>query len=117
MEHGLFDVKEQSLTALASLNSLNSIEFIIKAVDDPIKSVSLAAIDAIEKMGLYFEYQDIICERREFWKQMELRKFEMREKRKLEKKKIAVQKWERSSSKTFENVKKMLKSPMYFGKW
>lgn len=116
LQHGDFKIREQVLHALGELKSTSSIDFILEKIEDKIKIVSLAAISALEKIGVDSDIKKQMENKLAYWKEKE--KIETENRKKLSQRTHTdTHHWERTSKKTLDNVKQMLKKPMIGGKW
>lgn len=113
VEHGIYFVRVKAIVELGKLRSNGSAPVLIKAIDDNIKNVSLAAMKALEQIGHTEEVEEKIIAKRKFWTDKEEREKQEHE----ESPQRSTRKWERRSKQTLENVKQMLKKPMIGGKW
>lgn len=114
--NGIFYIRQAAARELGNLKSKESLPILIEKMDDQIKIVSIASMDAIEMIGLSNALEVLIKNKKDYWT----------EQSKLEKKRAKLRnlnradeipKWERPSSKTLQNVKEMLRKPMNVGKW
>ena len=116
LKNGNFRIRKRVLDALGELKSQTSIELIIDKIDDKVKIVSLSAISALEKIGINSETKKLINNKIEFWKEKDIKEVEKRINF-TNRNNYEIPYWERTSKKTYENMKEMIKKPMIGGKW
>jgi|GEM_PF-5651833 len=114
--HGTYQIRVQSVQGLSSLRSKTSLPLVIAALDDVVKPVSLAAMDAIEVIGSNSDLIQMVQDKREFWRKKELKE---KESAKLFLTKRIPKSYspERGTKKTLEHLRNMLRKPMLGGKW
>lgn len=114
LEKGLYNVREKAAEKLGIIRTNNALPFLVRAIDDDIRSVSFAAMNAVEKIGLNKELEQKITEKKEYWKEKEKKD---KEAFLNSKRKVFEYKWDRTSKENYENMKEMLKKPLNSGKW
>ena len=116
LKHGTYKIREEAVLGLGKLKSERSLSVISALLDDDVRPVSCAAMNAIESIGLDSDLEKRIEGKKAFWKKEELREKESA-KTFLTNKLPKSYSLERGSKKTLENAKQMLKKPMLGGKW
>lgn len=110
LEHGNYKTRKIAAEALGELGLSSSIPLLFKSIDDKVQNVSIAVLNALEKIGCHDELSTIIIKKRFNWIK-ELR--EKQGRREANKgKKYKIYRWERASKKSFDRVKEQLKKPM-----
>ena len=108
LQNGNFKIREQVLIALGKLKSVSSTELIIENIDDKVEIVSLAAINALNEIGTNSKINNIIEDKLNYWEKKKILEIERRENNSHHKS-SEILKWERTSKKTYENMKEMIK--------
>ncbi|WP_299552833.1 HEAT repeat domain-containing protein [Seonamhaeicola sp.] len=110
LEHGNYETRKLAAEALGKLGFSSSIPVLFKTIDDKVQNVSIAALNALEKIGCRDELGAIIIKKRFNWVK------EVQEKQAkweaTKNKKYHIYRWERTSKKNFELVKERLKRPI-----
>ena len=114
LKHGQYDVREEAVKALAELGSVSGLR---EAIDDPVKRVSFAAMQALEQWEPAPDVQQAIESKKAYWAKKDRWQQQKLERLKQKKKTGDILKWDRTSTKTLDNLKQMLKKPMNTGKW
>ena len=110
LKHGNYKTRQLAADALGVTGYASSIPVLFDAINDNVKNVSIAALNALENIGCEDELSSTIIKKRFNW---------LKEKRdkeaKLETnkgKKYKIYRWERASKKSFDRVKEQLKRPI-----
>lgn len=113
LKYGLYDARQLACQFLGELKAEKSIPLLETALDDSVKLVSYAAMEALESLNPSV-FASKIAAKKDAWKKIELE----RERRASEEKvHFSPNKKERPSKKSYENAKQMLRKPMIGGKW
>lgn len=110
LKEGNYRTRLFAAEALGNIGQESSIPVLLNAIDDKVKNVSIAALNALDEIGLKDELGAIIINKRFNWMQKKQEKEEEREANKG--KKYNIYRWERASKKSFDIVKEQLKRPM-----
>ncbi|XOV66941.1 MAG: HEAT repeat domain-containing protein [Fluviicola sp.] len=114
LRKGHYDVRQLAVEYLGDLDSKKSIPLLISTIDDPVSSVSEAAMNSLEKIGTDLATKSRIQEKRAYWKK---HKSKVEIKDRSPENKFTPERKDRPSRKSFENLKQMLRKPMNSGKW
>jgi hypothetical protein len=114
LQFGMYDVRQTAANFLGELKSKKSIRLLSNAVDDKIKNVSFAAMDSLWVILPNKKVENKIKLKKEFWISIKEKEIENRKNRK---KPTNLVRNERTSKKTFENIKNLLRKPTNTGKW
>lgn len=110
LKNGNYIVRELAANALGELNEPSSIPYLLNAINDDIQKVSIAALNALDRIDCNDDLGKSIIKKRFNWVQ-KLR--EKEEKRKANSdKKYNIYRWKRASKRSFDRVKEQLKRPM-----
>lgn len=110
LKHGNYKTRKLAAEALGVLGYKSSIPVLFNTIDDKVQNVSLAALNALDKMDCNDELTSAIIKKRFNWvkeKRENTAKFEVNKE-----KKYTIYRWERASKKSFDRVKEQLKKPM-----
>ncbi|EDP71992.1 hypothetical protein FBALC1_12862 [Flavobacteriales bacterium ALC-1] len=108
--HGNYKTRQFAAEALEKVGQPSSIPILLKAMNDKIQKVSIAALNALEALGCTDDLVISITRKRFNWVK-ELRDKE--EKTKVKKdKKHNIYRWKRASKASFDRVKEQLKKPI-----
>ena len=108
--HGNYKIREIAADALGELNQESSIPVLMQFINDDIQKVSIAALNALDKIDYEDQLSKSLINKRFNWAKIQREK---EEKAKTSKdKKYNIYRWERASKKSFERVKEQLKRPM-----
>lgn len=110
-QNGLHNIRREAIIGLGMLNAQDSKPILVKAIDDSFKSVSLAAIKALENMNPSNDLVSRMKQKEAYWKERTV------ERNPKEKWNSLVFKRERGSKITMEHVKELLRKPINIGKW
>ncbi|WP_406684523.1 HEAT repeat domain-containing protein [Seonamhaeicola sp. MEBiC1930] len=110
LEHGNYKTRKLAAEALGLLGNNSSIPFLLKAIDDKVHNVSIAALNALEEIGNQDELIASIIKKRFNWAKLIEEKQAKWEANKY--KKYTIYRWERASKKSFDRVKEQLKKPI-----
>lgn len=110
LKFGNYKTRELAANALGVTGYHSSIPVLFEAINDKIKNVSIAALNALEQIGCEDELGTTIIRKRFNWVKEKLESDKKREANKGRTYKIY--RWERASKKSFERVKEQLKRPM-----
>lgn len=116
VQHGVYNVRERAIQALGELESRTSIPLLIDALDDRVRTVAIAAANALKRLGTTTEVDQKIAETMKMWTRRQQER-STRLENSLKNKGNSAARWDRPSRKTLENVKEMLRKPMNTGKW
>lgn len=111
LEHGNYKTRKLAAEALECVGKPSSIPALLKAISDKVQNVSIAALNALEKIGGEDHLVKTIIKKRFNWAtdvRRKKAKFEEANKNKTYK----IYRWERASKKSFERVKEQLKRPI-----
>jgi hypothetical protein len=108
--NGNYKTRQLAAEALEIVGEASSIPLLIKASNDRIHKVSIAALNALEAIGYNDQLIISITHKRFKWFESIQRKEEQLKEKKQ--RKYNIYKWERSSKKSFEMVKERLKRPI-----
>ncbi|MEO1030179.1 MAG: HEAT repeat domain-containing protein [Bacteroidota bacterium] len=110
LKKGKYRTRQLAAEALEQVGQTSSVPILLRAIDDNIHKVSIAALNALEAIGCHDEFIISITKKRFHWVE-KIRAKEAKQKEKTEKK-YNIYRWERSSKKSFEMVKERLKRPI-----
>ena len=110
--YGNYNSRKIAAEALGEVGIESSIPFLFYAIDDPVKNVSIAALNALDKISKTHELAAIIIKKRFEWLKHKREKDTRDEANKNKPKKYTIYKWQRASKKSFDRVKEQLKKPM-----
>jgi len=110
LKKGNYRTRRLAAQALELIGDESSVPYLLKAMNDKVQNVSIAALNALEAINVNDELTLSIIKKRFDWVR-ELR--EKKEKFEASKgQKSNIYKWERTTKKNFEMVKERLKSPI-----
>lgn len=110
LEHGNYKTRQLAAEALEKIGNPSCIPLLLNAINDKVKNVSIAALNALEKIGNKDDLIKTIIKKRFNWVK---RIQENNKKHKANKnKKYKIHKWKRASKKSFDRVKEQLKRPI-----
>lgn len=104
LEHGKNRTRKLADEALEHVGKSSSTPVLLKAISDKVQNVSIAALNALEKIGSEDRLVNTIISKRFIWASQtreKKAKFEEANKNKTYK----IYRWERASKKSFERVK------------
>lgn len=110
LKFGNYKTRKLAAEALEIVGKPSSIPVLISAMNDKVQNVSLAVLNALEKIGKNDELVKTIVKKRFNWlKQIRdnKAKYEANKHRKYK-----IYRWERASKKSFDRVKEQLKKPI-----
>lgn len=110
LEHGNYKTRKLAAEALEQVGKPSSIPALLKAINDKVQNVSIAALNAIEKIGAEDSLIHSVIKKRFNWAK-DVRTKNAKYKANKDKK-YKIYRWERASKKSFERVKAQLKKPM-----
>lgn len=110
LKYGNYATRELAAIALGEIGNKTSIPLLLIAIDDTVKNVSIAALNALENIGNVDKLNSLIIRKRFNWLKVRREKNANFEANKNKKQKIY--KWERTSKRSFDIVKEQLKRPM-----
>ena len=110
LTHGYYKARELAANALGELGNPSSVPVLFKAIDDNIKNVSIAALNALDAIGHQDDIGRSIINKRFNWIKKERERQEKIDANKG--KSYKIYRWERSSKKSFDRVKEQLKKPI-----
>ena len=108
--NGNYKTRQLAAEALEIIGEASSIPLLIKASNDRIHKVSIAALNALEAIGYSDQLIISITQKRFKWFKTIQRKEEQLKEKKQQK--YNIYKWKRSSKKSFEMIKERLKRPI-----
>jgi len=110
LKKGNYRTRRLAAQALEFIGDESSVPYLLKAMNDKVQNVSIAALNALEAINVNDELTLSIIKKRFDWVR-ELR--EKKEKFDASKgQKSNIYKWERTTKKNFEMVKERLKRPI-----
>ena len=112
LKHGNYHTRQLAAEALGEVGEKSSIPLLFNATEDTIKNVSIAALNALDKIGFEDDFASVIIKKRFNWLKIKREKDAASEARKNKPKKYNIYRWKRSSKKSFDRVKEQLKKPM-----
>jgi HEAT repeat protein len=107
LANGNFKVRKLAAEALGHVGQASSIPYLFIAIQDKVHNVSLAALDALDKLDDNKELKPLIVSKRFQWMKSINEKEAAFEANRG--KKYKIYRWERTSKKNFEIVKEQLK--------
>ena len=110
LKYGDYKTRQLAAVALGITRYPSSIPVLFEAINDKVKNVSIAALNALEHIGCEDELSSTIIKKRFNWlkeKRDKEAKFEANKG-----KKYKIYRWERASKKSFDRVKEQLKRPI-----
>ena len=110
LANGNYKVRRLAAEALGYVGQASSIPYLFTAIEDKVHNVSLAALDALDRLDDKKELKPLIVGKRFQWMKSiseKEAKFEANRG-----KKYKIYRWERTSKKNFEIVKEQLKKRM-----
>lgn len=110
LENGNYKTRKLAAEALEYVGKPSSIPALLKAINDKVQNVSIAALNALEKIGAKDTLINTVIKKRFNWAKDVRTKNAKYEANKDKKHKIY--RWERASKKSFDRVKAQLKKPM-----
>ena len=110
LKHGNYNIRKLAAEALGEIGNESSIPSLFRAIEDNVKKVSIAALNALEKIGCADELNSAIIKKRFNWLKIKREKDANFEANKS--KKYTIYRWERTSKKSFDRVKEQLKKPI-----
>lgn len=110
LEYGNYKTRKLAAEALEQVGKPSSIPVLLKAISDKVQNVSIAALNALEKIGGEDSLVKTIIRKRFNWAKDVRAKNAKYEANKD--KKYKIYRWKRSSKKSFERVKEQLKKRM-----
>ncbi|GAA4893514.1 hypothetical protein GCM10023311_17600 [Flaviramulus aquimarinus] len=108
--HGNYKTRKRAAEALEHVGKPSSIPVLIKSIDDKVQNVSIAALNALQRIGTDDVLVKTIIQKRFNWANKTLESQAKHEANKN--KKYKIYRWERASKKSFDRVKEQLKKPM-----
>ncbi|ULC58923.1 HEAT repeat domain-containing protein [Flaviramulus sp. BrNp1-15] len=110
LKFGNYKTRKLAAEALEIVGKPSSIPALINAMNDNVQNVSVAVLNALEKIGEDDELVKTIVKKRFNWaKQIRDNKAKYEANKN---KKYKIYRWERASKKSFDIVKEQLKKPM-----
>lgn len=110
LEHGNYKTRKLAAEALEQVGKPSSIPVLLKAINDKVQNVSIAALNALEKLGDKDNLIKTVINKRFTWASDVRAKHAKYETNRN--KKYKIYRWERASKKSFERVKEQLKRPI-----
>ncbi len=110
LKHGNYKTRIRAAEALEIIGQPSSIPVLISAINDKVQNVSIAVLNALDRIKSTPELNTIIIKKRFNWVQKNRENTEKINANKN--KKYSIYRWERTSKKSFERVKEQLKRPM-----
>ncbi|WNH13329.1 HEAT repeat domain-containing protein [Thalassobellus suaedae] len=110
LKFGNYKTRQLAAEALEFAGKPSSIPVLLDAISDKVQNVSIAALNALERIDPEDEIIKTVIKKRFHWVTQIREASKKREANKGKKHKIY--KWERASKKSFERVKEQLKRPM-----
>ncbi|WP_242202550.1 HEAT repeat domain-containing protein [Aestuariivivens insulae] len=110
LKHGNYKTRKLAAKALEYVGNTSSIPVLLEAMNDKVHNVSIAALNALEKIGSEDNLIQIVIKKRFYWiKQIRERKAKFDANKN---KKYKIFRWERASKRSFDRVKEQLKKPI-----
>lgn len=110
LNYGNYKTRKLAAEALEQVGKPSSIPALLKAINDKVQNVSIAALNALERLGAEDSLiQTVIKKRFNLAEDIRAKKAKY-EANKY--KKYKIYRWERASKKSFERVKEQLKRPV-----
>lgn len=110
LKHGNYKTRKLAAEALEQVGKPSSIPVLLKAINDKVQNVSIAALNALEKLGAEDSLIQTVIKKRFNWARDVRAKKAKYEANKD--KKYKIYRWERASKKSFDRVKEQLKRPI-----
>ncbi|MCL5128893.1 MULTISPECIES: HEAT repeat domain-containing protein [unclassified Algibacter] len=110
LKHGNYKTRRLAAEALEQLNNPSTIPALLQCINDKVQNVSVACLNALERMGENDELIKAIVKKRFNWAK-KVRDSDAKFKANKNKK-HNIYRWERASKKSFDRVKAQLKRPM-----
>ena len=110
LKFGNYKTRKLAAEALEIVGKPSSIPVLINAINDKVQNVSIAVLNALEKLGKSDELVKTIVTKRFNWVKQVRESNAKYEANKNKKHKIY--RWERASKKSFDRVKEQLKKPI-----
>ncbi|WP_347922376.1 HEAT repeat domain-containing protein [Pontimicrobium sp. SW4] len=111
LKHGNYKIREFAANALGEIGSHESVPYLLHAINDEIQNVSIAALNALDRIECEDELGKTVIKKRFNWLQ-KLKEKEEKRRKANSIKKYNIYRWERASKKSFDRVKEQLKKPM-----
>jgi hypothetical protein len=71
--NGSYDIRKISAEVLGKINHIHAFPALLSSINDPVKIVSITAIEAIKKFDDSINYQETINSRIEYWQKEEIK--------------------------------------------
>ncbi|WP_233702523.1 HEAT repeat domain-containing protein [Hyunsoonleella flava] len=110
LKHGNYNTRKLAAEALAHAGQCSSVPVLLKAMNDKVQNVSIAALNTLEALGCNDDLVVTITRKRFNWVK-EVRDRAAKQEANKDKK-HNIYRWERASKKSFEIVKERLKRPI-----
>ena len=110
LKFGNYKTRKLAAEALEQVGKPSSIPVLLEAMDDKVHNVSVAALNALEKIGASDNLIQMIVKKRFHWIN-KIRKSKAKYEANKHKK-YKIFRWERASKKSFDRVKEQLKRPI-----
>lgn len=110
--HGNYKIREVAATALGELGQESSIPILLRHIDDDVQIVSIATLNALEKLNFEDQLGRLLISKRFNWVKLQREKEAKAKANAENSKKHNIYRWERSSKKSFDRVKEQLKKPI-----
>lgn len=110
LEHGNYKTRKLAAEIIEKNGKPCSIPALLKCMNDKVKNVSIAALNALEKLSSNDELIKVIIKKRFNWAK-QIRDNNKKQNSNYDKK-HKIYKWQRTSKKSFELVKERLKRPI-----
>lgn len=108
--HGNYKTRQLAAEALEQVGKPSSIPLLLKAMNDKIQKVSIAALNALETLGCKDDLMISITRKHFNWvKDIRNKEEEQKNKKPI---KYNIYRWERASKKSFDLVKAQLNKPI-----
>ncbi len=112
LKYGNYYSRKLAAEALGEVGNESSIPLLFNTIDDPVKNVSIAALNALDEISETHDLAAIIIKKRFDWLKLKREKDARAEANKNNAKKYNIYRWQRASKKSFDRVKEQLKKPM-----
>lgn len=110
--HGNYKIREIAAIALGELGHQSSIPILLQHINDDIQNVSIAVLNALEKINCEDQLSKTLINKRFSWVKLQRDKDAKAKTNAQKQKKYNIYRWERASKKSFDRVKEQLNKPI-----
>ncbi len=110
LKHGNYRTRRWAAEAIAHTSNSSSIPVLLQAINDKVQNVSVAALNALETIGISQDVMRTITKKRFYW--LQKRRERQAKQAASSTKSYTIYRWERASKASFDRVKEQLKRPM-----